>query len=87
MQNISMIRKQKKLVRKVLSYAFLTLLGYVFLYPLLFMLSASFKGTCTDCCHAFGKCDSLQGCCIFKRTCPDRSDCISKYNSINFISE
>ena len=43
-QNISMIRKQKKLVRKVLSYAFLTLLGYVFLYPLLFMLSASFKG-------------------------------------------
>lgn len=28
----------------ILSYAFLTLVGVIFLYPLLFMLSASFKG-------------------------------------------
>jgi len=34
---------RKKTVSKLLSYLFLTLLGLVFIYPLLFMVSASFK--------------------------------------------
>ena len=34
----------KKRVLKVISYCVLILLGFVFIYPLLFMISASFKG-------------------------------------------
>ena len=33
----------RKIVMRILSYAVLTMLGIVFVYPLLFMLSASFK--------------------------------------------
>ena len=36
--------KIKKKVFKLISYCVLILLGFVFIYPLLFMISASFKG-------------------------------------------
>ena len=37
------IAKIRKIVLKTISYLVLTALGIVFIYPLLFMLSASFK--------------------------------------------
>ena len=37
------MKNRRKTITAVLSYAFLTLLGLVFIYPLLFMISASFK--------------------------------------------
>ena len=37
------MKNRKKTINSVLSYAFLTLFGFVFIYPLLFMISASFK--------------------------------------------